>query len=159
MLPTVAFDDPSGTYTFTLWRDAKEVVHELKGLAVGLEVIPDDDYDKTKNVKHYIYVRPYEGEDILILLSKDEYDVLDPIMYEIEDDIYHKFYECEFTRTTIKDMAKNPTEYGPEMRARIMMSSCPICGDALAGSVYRPHCSECAWDSDAAYREHPLDHE
>lgn len=157
MLPTVAFDDPSGTYTFTLWRDAKEVVHELKGLAVGLEVIPDDDYEKTKNVKHYIYARPYEGEDILILLSKDEYDRLDPMIMEIEEENFDR-YEYEFTRTTLKDMDKNPTDYPPEMRARAMVS-CPVCGDALAGSVYRPHCSECAWDSDAAFREHPLDHE
>ena len=125
---------------------------------MGLEVIPDDDYDKTKNVKHYIYVRPYEGEDILILLSKDEYDRLDPMIEDIQQQNYER-YECEFTRTTIKDMAKNPTEYGPEMRARIMMSSCPDCGEGLAGSVYRPRCSDCDCDSDAAYREHPLDHE
>ena len=43
MYPTVTFDDPSGTYTFTLWRDDKPVVYTLKGLAVGLEVIHDED--------------------------------------------------------------------------------------------------------------------
>ena len=159
MLPTVTFDDPSGTYTFTLWRDDKEVTHELKGLSVYLEVIPDDDYDKTKNVKHYIYVRPYDGEDILISLSKEEYDVLDPMIMEIEDENFDR-YEYEFTRTTLKDMAKNPTEYGPEQRARAMVS-CPVCGEGLSGSFYSPRCSECASDSEDhnPYREHPLDHE
>ena len=97
MYPTVTFDDPSGTYTFTLWRDDKPVVYTLKGLAVGLEVIPDDDYDKTKNVKHYIYVRPYEGDDILIPLSKDEYDVLDPMIMEIEEENFDR-YEREAER-------------------------------------------------------------
>lgn len=28
-------------------------------------------------------------------------------------------------------------------------SECPQCSSALAGSVYRPRCSECPWDSDA----------
>lgn len=157
MLPNVTFDDPSGTYTFTLWRDNKEVIRELKGLSVYLEVIPDDDYDKTNNVKHYIYVRTYDSDDILIPLSKEEYDVLDPMIMEIEEENFDR-YEHEFTRTTLKDMEKNPTDYPPEMRARAMVS-CPVCGDVLAGSVYRPHCPECDWDSDAAFREHPLDHE
>jgi hypothetical protein len=160
MLPTVSFDDVSGTYIFTLWRDGKKVIHELKGLNVYLEVIPDDDYETTGNVKHYIYVRPYEGEDILISLSKDEYDVLDPILLEIEEERYES-QSYEFTRSTIKDMAKNPTDYPPGMRARAMVS-CPVCDGALVGSVYRPHCESCSWDSNDghnAYREHPLDHE
>lgn len=160
MLPNVTFDYDSRIFTFTLLRDEKKVTHELKGMNVILEVIPDDDYDRTKNVKHYIYVQPYEGEDILIWLSKEEYDVLDPIMFEIEEDIYHNFYECEFTSKTYKDMAKNPTEYGPEQLARAMMC-CPDCGNDLSGSIYRPRCSDCDWNSDShnAYREHPLDHE
>ena len=95
MLPTVTFDNDSGTYTFTLWRENKQVVHELKGLTVYLEVIPDDDYEQTRNVKHYIYVQPYEGEEILISLSKGEYDVLDPMLMDIEDAIYQKSYEGE----------------------------------------------------------------
>jgi hypothetical protein len=138
MLPTVSFDDPSGTYTFTLWRDDKEVIHTLRGLAVYLEVIPDDDYETTGNVKHYIYVKTYENEDMLISLSKDEYDVLDPMLMEIEEENFER-YEYEFTRTTLRDMHEHPEKYGPEMRARAMI-----------------------WDeSDApeAYREHPLDHE
>jgi hypothetical protein len=138
MLPTVSFDDPSGTYTFTLWRDDKEVIHTLRGLAVYLEVIPDDDYETTGNVKHYIYVRPYQGEDIQISLSNDEFDVLEPMMDEIEEENFER-YEYEFTRTTLRDMHEHPEKYGPEMRARAMI-----------------------WDeSDTpeAYREHPLDHE
>ena len=90
MLPNVTFDDPSGTYTFTLWRDNKEVIHELKGLSVYLEVIPDDDYDKTKNVKYYIYVRTYDSDDILIPLSKEEYDVLDTMIMEIEEENFDR---------------------------------------------------------------------
>lgn len=118
MLPNVTFDYESGTYNFTLWRDGKEVVHKLKGLIVYLEVIPDDDYEKTRNVKHYIYVKKYDSEEILISLSKDEYDVLEPMIEDIEDEI--------------KDMARN---------------SCPECGGSLTGSVYRPQCDSCTWDS------------
>ena len=117
MLPTVTFDDPSGTYTFTLWRDDKQVVHELKGLAVGLDVIPDDDYDKTRNVKHYIYVKTYDNEDILILLSKEEYDVLDPMIEDIEYEIQDKYdrqdSKCTFCGSMFSQCGG---DHGDEMR-------------------------------------------
>jgi hypothetical protein len=90
MLPNLSFDDESGTYTFALWRDDKKVVHELKGLLVCLDIIPDDDYAKTRNVKHYIYVKTYDCEDVLISLSKDEYDLLDPMIEDIEDKMHEK---------------------------------------------------------------------
>lgn len=95
MLPTVTFDDPSGTYTFTLWRDKKKIVHDLKGLFVGLDVIPDDDYEETKNVTHCIYVKTYGNEEILIPLSEEEYDVLDPMVMDIEEKMHDNFYERE----------------------------------------------------------------
>lgn len=94
MYPTVKFDHESGTYTFALWRDDKEVIHKLRGLAVYLEIIPDDDYQTTGNVKHYIYVKTYDNEDMLILLSKDEHDLLEPIINDIEEGFYHKSYEA-----------------------------------------------------------------
>jgi hypothetical protein len=117
MLPTVAFDNDSGTYTFTLWRDDKQVVHELKGLAVYLEVIPDDDYEITENVKYYIYVKTYNREEVLILLTKDEYDLLEPMIEDIEDKIQDKFYgqdsDCSFCGSID---AKCGRDHGDEMR-------------------------------------------
>jgi hypothetical protein len=117
MLPIVTFDDDSGTFTITLWRDNKQVVHELKGLAVYLEVIPDDDYEKTRNVKHYIYVKTYNSEEILILLTKDEYDLLEPMIEDIEDKIQDKFYwqdrNCSFCGSID---AKCGRDHGDEMR-------------------------------------------
>ena len=115
MLPTVTFDDDSGTFTITLWRDNKQVVHELKGLAVYLEVIPDDDYEKTRNVKHYIYVKTYNSEEVLILLTKDEYDLLEPMIENIEDEIQDKSYgqdsDCSFCGSM--DCGR---DHGDEMR-------------------------------------------
>jgi hypothetical protein len=35
----------------------------------------------------------------------------------------------------------------PPTQVNIMMSSCPVCKEGLAGSVYRPRCSVCPWDS------------
>jgi hypothetical protein len=116
MLPTVTFDDDSGTFTFTLWRDDKQVVHELKGLAVYLEVIPDD-YEITKNVKHYIYVKTYDSEEILILLTKDEYDVLEPMIEDIEDVIQDKFYcQDQDRKCSFCDSMDCGRDHGDEMR-------------------------------------------
>jgi len=97
MYPTVTFDDKSGTYSFALWRDDKEVIHKLRGLAVYLEVIADDDYETTGNVKHYIYVKTYENEDMLISLTEDEYDLLDPMITDIEEENLDR-YEREAER-------------------------------------------------------------
>jgi len=138
MLPNVTFDYDSRIFTFTLWRNEKEVIHELKGANVFVDSMPDKAKDDGNS--YFIYVQPYQGEDFEISLSKDEFDILDPIMFGIEEDIYHDSYECEFTRTTLKDMEKNPTNYGPEQRARAMISDQDD-------------------DYHDAYREHPLDHE
>ena len=59
MLPTVTFDDPSGTYTFTLWRDDKEVTHELKGLSVYLEVIPEQEDCLSKEEVREVFLAAY----------------------------------------------------------------------------------------------------
>jgi hypothetical protein len=68
------------------------MVHELRGLDVYLEVIPDDDYATSRIVKHYIYVKTYDSKDILISISEDEYDLLDPMLIDIEDKMRHKYY-------------------------------------------------------------------
>lgn len=182
MQPSVTFDSKNEKYVLTLWRE-KVVVHEFKSFSVTINDTGDSVingyssviigiYDaETMDPKHMaqmdapaidgqfycICAVPFQGEDLLIQLSKEEFDVLDPIMHDIDEERYEA-QEYEFTRTTLKDMAKNPSEYGPGMRALAGLG-CPVCGEALSGSVYRPHCSECTWDSDAAYREHPLDHE
>jgi len=181
MLPTVTFE--KDIYTFTLWRDDKKVVHEFKKFSVtinekhdtvihGISSVGIHEIDERVLEPHerpkfdgpsfdgklyYISAQPYQGDEIFIWLSKEEYEVLEPMMDAISEEEFQK-YEYEFTRTTLKDMAKNPSNYGPEQLARAMVS-CPDCHGALAGSVYRPHCSECAWDYHDAYREHPLDHE
>ena len=124
-----------------------------------------------EGVLYYICVEPFQGEDILIWLSKEEFDILDPMLMEIEEERYQKSFEYDYTRKTMKEFVTNPEKYGPEQRASAMVS-CPACGGSLAGSVYRPRCDSCPWDSEEvdhyesedddchdAYREHPLDHE
>ena len=167
MLPTLSYEN--NTYTFTLWRDGKEVVHKFGDFSVTINEKHETIINGVSSVQihtspeacdgnfYYIYIEPFQGENIRILLSKEEFDILDPILIDIEEEKFER-YEHEFTRTTLKNMDKNPSEYGPEQLTRAMVS-CPICGDVLAGSVYRPHCPECDWDLDAAFREHPLNHE
>jgi hypothetical protein len=157
MSSTVTFHEK--VYTFTLWRDDKKVVHEFKNVSTlgihGVDeriALPEDrakiDGPSCEGVFYYIYAEHYDGEYSMMWLSKDEADVLTPMLDAIKDDRYYKDFECEFTRATINDCIKNPANYGPEMRARIMMASCPKCHEGLAGSVYRPRCSVCPWDSD-----------
>jgi len=40
MLPNVTFDYDSRIFTFTLWRNEKQVIHELKGANVFVDVMP-----------------------------------------------------------------------------------------------------------------------
>jgi hypothetical protein len=185
MLPTLTYENK--TYTFTLWRDGKKLVHEFKDFSVSVNdknetiihgfssvgihgideriALPEDreriNGPACEGVFYYIYAQAYQGEDSMIWLSKEEADVLQPILDDIAEERFQE-HEIQFTRTTLKDMAKNPQNYGPEQRARAMVC-CPLCSGGLAGSVYRPHCSDCDWDSQTdfhdAYREHPLDHE
>jgi len=112
MYPTVTFDYDSGVYTFTLWRDDKEVIHKLKGLNVYLEVEDTSDGDL-----YYIYVKTYDNQDILISLTKNEYDVLDPIIFEIEDKIRDKFY-CQDSKCTFCGSMESECggDHGDEMR-------------------------------------------
>jgi len=149
--------DENKTYTLTLWRDEKKVVHEFKNVStVGIHGVEEsialpEDHVKINGpscdgVFYYIWAEHYNGEDTMIWLSKDEADLLTPMLDDIKDDRYYKEFEYEFTRTTINDCIKNPTNYGPQMRAR-MLVSCPSCNEGLAGSVYRPRCSVCPWDS------------
>jgi hypothetical protein len=51
---------------------------------------------------------------------KEEADILTPIIDDIKEERYKNEFECEFTRTTINDCIKNPENYGPEQRAKIM---------------------------------------
>jgi len=170
MLPTVTIDT-EGAYTFTLMREGKEVIHTFKSFSitvnekyetvingvssVWVHVIDEDSMKPEERKKingpafegqlYYIRAQPCQGEDILIWLSKEEFDILEPMMDDIAEEKFQR-HEYEFTRTTLK----NPTDY---------MVSCPLCNAGLAGSVYRPRCESCDWDSADAYRQHPLDHE
>jgi hypothetical protein len=145
MLPTVIFNEDNG-YTFTLWRDGNKIVHEFKKFSVTIDenhetiingfssvaihgiheqVILPEDHTRIggppcDGVFYYICAVPYSGEDLMVWLSKEEYDILLPTLHDIQDERYYKDYECEFTSTTINDCIKNPQNYGPEQRARIM---------------------------------------
>jgi hypothetical protein len=143
MLPTLTFDESKNdTYTFTLFRDGKEVVHQFKGFSVTLNeahetvihgassieiysVDPESliPADKEKpapdpNMLYYISVHSYQGEDTFIPLTKEEGEILAPILSDIKDNIYYERYECEFTRTTLRDMHLHPEKYGPEQLRR-----------------------------------------
>jgi hypothetical protein len=145
MLPTITFDEDNG-YTFTLWRDGKKILHEFKGFSVTIDekhetivngfssvaihsvnedIWTPEDHARIggpacDGVFYYIYAVPYSGEDIMIWLSKEEFNILTPVLDDIKEERYYNEFECEFTRTTINDCIKNPENYGPEQRARIM---------------------------------------
>ena len=145
MLPTVIFNEDKG-YTFTLWRDGNKIVHDFKNFSVTIDennetvingfssvaihgiheqLTTPEDHTRIggppcDGVFYYICAVPYSGEDRMVWLSKEEYDILLPILHDIQDERYYKDYECEFTSTTINDCIKNPQNYGPEQRARIM---------------------------------------
>jgi len=180
MLPTLTYEKE--VYTFTLMRKGNKQVYKFKNYpttnpsdetiiygisSVGVYVIDESVLKPEERAKfdgptidsklYYISAQPFEGEEIFVWLSKEEFGILQPILDDIEEKEYEK-YEYEFTRTTLRDMAENPSNYGREQLARALVC-CPLCRSGLAGSVYRPHCSECDWDYDDAYREHPLDHE
>jgi len=148
MLPTVSFDDPSGTYTFTLWRDGKKVIHKTMGFFVGLYAEAETNISHSERAKidgpavdgylYYICTEGFDGEETFIWVTKNEFELLEDMVDQIREGLYEA-EEYEFTRTTLRDMHEHPEKYGPEQRARDMI-----------------------WDeSDApeAYREHPLDHE
>lgn len=54
MLPNVTFDYDSRTFTFTLWRNEKQVIHELKGVNVFVDAMPDKAKDYGNS--YFIYV-------------------------------------------------------------------------------------------------------
>jgi hypothetical protein len=185
MLPTLTFKDE--IYTFTLRRNGKKVIHEFgsypvlvkdqdKSVIHGVSFVTIGSIEERTilpaarakidgpafdGILYYICAQPFQGEDIVIWLSKEESEVLQPILDDIQEEEFQK-NEYQFTRTTLKDMAKNPSQYGPQQRARAMVC-CPLCSGALTGIAYRPSCSKCDWDYDNdyhdAYRQHPLDHE
>jgi len=187
MLPTVTFNDDNEIYKFTLLRDNKKQVHQFKRFSVsvndsndtvihGISSVGIYEIDESVLEPHerpkfdgpafdgklyYISAQPFEGDEIFIWLSKEEFQILQPMLDDIEEEKFQKL-EYQFTRTTLKDMAKNPSNYGPQQRARAMVC-CPVCQGALVGLVYSPHCGSCDWDSQDdshnAYRQHPLDHE
>lgn len=120
MLPTISYDHDKG-YTFTLWRDEKHVVHEFKNFSVTLDenhetivngfsslaihgiherIMPPQDLAKIggpacDGVFYYICAVPYRGEDRIIWLSKEEYDILLPILHDIQDDIQDESDESD----------------------------------------------------------------
>ena len=159
MTSTVTFEyNKNSAYTLTLWRDEKKTVHELKDVSrvdvdgVDEECISPEDRVRIngpacEGVFYYICAEHYNGEYSMFWISREEADFLTPILDSIKEERYYKEFEYEFTRTAINDCIKNPTKYGPEQRAR-MLGYCPDCKEGLAGSVYRPHCSVCPWDSE-----------
>ena len=163
MLPSLTYEKEA--YIFTLMRNGNKQVYKFgHGISsVGVYVIDESVLKPEERAKfvgptidgklYYISAKPFEGEEIFIWLSKEEFEILEPILDDIEEEDFEK-YEYEFTRTTLNNMAKNTSAYGPTA-----FVSCPLCRAGLAGSVYRPHCSECDWDYEDAYRQVPLDHE
>ncbi len=104
MLPTVIFDNSDYTYIFTLLRDGKKVVHEFKGSVVidnkAEDLIKPADRAKIDGPAfdgkfYYICFQQNQDDYDLIWLSKEEFDILDPMLDEIEDDIYER-YEYKF---------------------------------------------------------------
>ena len=99
MLPNVTYDDNTQTYSFTLWRDNKKVTHDLKGFLVGLHASPEADVFHAHRVKidgpafdgdlHYIFVEDFDGNETFIWVSKNEFELLEAMVDEIKDRIYH----------------------------------------------------------------------
>lgn len=111
MLCNVMFDEDNQKYTFTLWRDHQKIVHEFEGFSVmineffetiingvssvKLHIIPESILEPEQREKidgpafngdlYYICAKPFYGDDILIWLSKEEFDILQPMMNTIEN--------------------------------------------------------------------------
>ena len=92
MQPTISLEN--NTYIFTLWRDGKKVVHEFENYYVlvcmgnELSLSPADrakiGEPAFDGYYYYIYVQPRDGEEIFIWLSEEEFQILEPMHYELQ---------------------------------------------------------------------------
>lgn len=135
MLPTVTFDaNKNDTYTFTLWRDGKKVVHEFKGFSVTINekvetvihgfsfvtihgideriILPEErakiDGPASDGTLYYIYAEPFQGDCRMIWLTKQEAELLLPMMDTIEED---KFYESRSKADTHDAYREHPLDH------------------------------------------------
>jgi hypothetical protein len=91
MQPTVSHEN--NTYTFRLWREGKEVVHTFKDSFVTLYMgneksIPINQLARMNGPSYdgwtyYISAQPHEGDEVVVWLSKEEFDILQPIEYSL----------------------------------------------------------------------------
>jgi len=89
MQPTLTFEN--NTYIFTLFHEDKKIIHEFKDCFVLVSVgneksIPASHLAKILGPSYdgwfyHIYVQSREGEEMFIWLSKEEFEILEPICY------------------------------------------------------------------------------
>ena len=119
MPPTLTFKD--NTYTFTLLRDDKEVVHkfnrtyhvivcgelETSVLIPARAKILGPAYD---GKLYWIDATRFKGEETFIWLSKEEFEILYPMYKHIEDQIYYNEFNdsiCSFCNSHVDICGEN----------------------------------------------------
>lgn len=91
MQPTLTHENE--TYTFTLWRNNEKVIYIFKDSFVTLykgneKSIPASQL-KSMNGRSYdgwtyfISVQPWEGDEVVVWLTKEEFEILQPIEYSL----------------------------------------------------------------------------
>ena len=90
MQPTLTYEND--THTFTLWRDEK-VVHTFKDSFVTVYMgneksIPASQLKSMNGPSYdgwtyYISAMPREGDEVVVWLTKEEFEILQPIEYSL----------------------------------------------------------------------------
>jgi hypothetical protein len=116
-MPTVSHE--SNTYTFTLWRDGKEVTHAFKDACVILSYgneksIPAAQLAKMNGPSYegwtyHIFVNPRDGDETFIWLSKDEFEALQPMIESIEGPEEEKEDDPYETQEVMRAFMRNVT--------------------------------------------------
>jgi len=90
MQPSLTYEND--TYTFTLWRDEK-VIHTFKDSFVTVcmgneKSIPASQLKSMNGPSYdgwtyYISAQPREGDEVVVWLTKEEFEILQPIEYSL----------------------------------------------------------------------------
>ena len=97
MSPTVTFEEDS--YIFTLVREDKEVVYKINASHAFTCARNEKDMNPSERAKidgpafngilYYVHAWYDENKESFTWLSKEEYDIIDPVLTDINDDLYY----------------------------------------------------------------------
>jgi hypothetical protein len=134
MQPTVS--EENNDYTFTLWRDGKQVVHTFKDACVILSYGTEKSIPAAQLAKmngpsyngwtYHIYVQQHHAdkntEDIFIWLSKEEFYTLSP-MLDIIDITRGKYdeTECAYCSNSVSSCKCDDRDYSDDLRSEMLI--------------------------------------